>query len=133
MDCDRVSAISWPPYHGLFALSLRVRCQIKDSLFLRVGVDQANRGETEHVASMACPSNSSICTVVGLASLSDVPTNWLSFGDIVGLASFSRSCRRGIRGCGCSACALFARVNNLPNIWCGIFVVSCRALDFAVC
>ena len=84
MDCDRVSAISWPPYHGLFALSLRVRCQIKDSLFLRVGVDQANRGETEHVASMACPSNSSICTVVGLASLSDVPTNWLSFGDTVG-------------------------------------------------
>ena len=62
-------------HHGMFALSLQGRCQIEHFPFVRVGVDQANRGEIEHVASMACPSNSSICTVVGLASLSDVPTN----------------------------------------------------------
>ena len=27
-----------------------------------------------------------------------------------------------ILGYGCSACALFARVNNVPNIWCSILV-----------
>ena len=117
-------------HDGLFALSLRGRCQIKHFLFVRVGVAQANRGETEHLASMSFPCNATTCTVVGLSSLSDVPINWLSFGDTVGLASFSRSCRRGIRRCGCSACALFERVNNLPNIWCGILVLRCRALDF---